>query len=108
MSEQVIEVQSKSEFDTAISSGVVLIDFFAPWCGPCRMQTPILHKLAEKWGDQVKICKVNTDALGEVAAAYSVSSIPMLLLFKNGTQIQKYVGLQQEAILNSAIEAAVK
>ncbi|MGL4942467.1 MAG: thioredoxin [Thermoguttaceae bacterium] len=106
MSERVIEVKSRSEFDEATKTGVVLVDFYAPWCGPCRMQSPILHKLADELGDKVKILKVNTDELQELGSAYKVSSIPMLLLFKDGAVHKQYVGLQQESVLRDAIEAA--
>lgn len=107
MSDQVVDIKSESEFQEAIKTGVVLVDFYAPWCGPCRMQAPILHKIADAMVGKVKIIKVNTDEFQSLGTTYKVSSIPMLILFKNGAVQKQLVGLQQEAILKSAIEAAL-
>ena len=71
-----------AEFDAAVAQGTVLVDFWAPWCGPCRMQLPILETLAGEIGDSAKICKVNVDDEAELTSRLKVSSIPTLLLFK--------------------------
>ena len=92
-------------FADEIKSGVVLVDFWAPWCGPCRMQTPILEEIVDKVGD-AKIAKVNVDDAPSVAAQFGIQSIPTLIVFKDGEPAQKFVGVQQAPALISALEAA--
>ncbi|VGO12927.1 Thioredoxin [Pontiella desulfatans] len=104
MAEGVIEL-SGSNYEDATKSGVVLVDFWAPWCGPCKMQTPILEKVAAEVGDKAVIAKVNVDENPELAAKYGIRSIPTLILLKDGENKQQFVGLQQQAGLVSAIGA---
>ena len=105
MAEGVVELNSGS-YDEATKSGLVLVDFWAPWCGPCKMQGPILEKVAAEVGSKAVISKVNVDESPELAAKYGVRSIPTLILLKDGEVVQQYVGLQQQAALVSAIDAA--
>jgi thioredoxin 1 len=104
MAEGVIELTGSS-YDEAVKSGVVLVDFWAPWCGPCKMQTPILEKVAAAVGDKAVIGKVNVDENPELAAKYGIRSIPTIILLKDGESKQQLIGLQQEAALVSAIDA---
>ena len=104
MAEGVIELDG-SGYEEATKSGVVLVDFWAPWCGPCKMQTPILEKVAAEVGDKAVIGKVNVDENPELAAKYGIRSIPTLILLKDGENKQQFVGLQQQAALVSAIDA---
>ena len=104
MAEGVIELDSTS-YEDATKSGVVLVDFWAPWCGPCKMQTPILEKVAAAVGDKAVISKVNVDESPDLAAKYGIRSIPTLILLKDGENKQQFVGLKQQAALVSAIEA---
>jgi len=94
-----------SNFDAEINQGVTLVDFWAPWCGPCRMQGPILDKVAEKVGAKAKIGKVNVDDATVIAARYGIVSIPTLIIFKDGKPVQNFVGVRQEEELIAAIEA---
>jgi thioredoxin 1 len=94
-----------SNYDDTVKSGVVLVDFWAPWCGPCKMQTPILEKVVTAIGDKAVIAKVNVDENPELAAKYGIRSIPTIILLKDGENKQQLIGLQQEAALVSAIEA---
>ncbi|MCL2828498.1 MAG: thioredoxin [Oscillospiraceae bacterium] len=80
-------------FDQTISQGVTLVDFWAEWCGPCRMLTPILEEFAAKHGDKVKVCKVHVDEQGPLAARYGVMTIPTVILFRNGQEVDKRVGV---------------
>ena len=103
MSEKIKEFDSSENFQKTIQNGVVLVDFFASWCRPCQMQLPILNQVAEKMGDKVRFLKVDTDKFGAIAQQFSVSSIPTLLVFKNGILVESMVGLQQENTLVSVL-----
>jgi len=74
----------------------VLVDFFATWCGPCKMLAPILSQIAEEYKDKVKIGKINVDEQGELALKYGISSIPTLILFKNGKVIKTSIGFKSK------------
>lgn len=84
---------TKDNFDSVTSSGLVLVDFWATWCGPCRMQAPILDELDERLGDKVKICKLDVDDEPAIAQRFGVMSIPTLMVFRNGEMISKEVGV---------------
>jgi thioredoxin 1 len=98
------EINSKVEFDTTIKNGVTLIDFNAPWCGPCRSQEPILEKIADQLDGQAVVASMNIDNHQMIAMELGIRSIPTLILFKNNTEIQRYIGLQPETTLFGAIE----
>ena len=83
---------SKS-FDEAIASGTTLVDFWATWCGPCRMQAPILDAFESEMGTVVKVGKVDVDEQPEIAARYNIFSIPTLIAFKDGAEIARNVGV---------------
>lgn len=84
-------------------NGSVLVDFWAPWCGPCRMMGPIIDNLAEKFAGKVKIAKINVDDSPNLAAKFNVSSIPTLIFFKNGAAIHTSLGVTAEAELENQI-----
>lgn len=89
-----------SNFSEIIASKKpTLVDFYATWCGPCKMQAPILEQVKAKIGDLGNIIKIDIDANREVAAAYRVQSIPTLIMFRNGEPIWRAVGLQQAELL---------
>ena len=104
MAEGIIDL-NVATYDDTVKSGVVLIDFWAPWCGPCVMQTPILEKVAAAVGGKAVIAKVNVDEAPELAAKFGIRSIPTLILLKDGENKQQFVGLQQEAALVAAIDS---
>ena len=81
----------------------ILIDFWASWCGPCRMQGPIIENLAEEMGDEAVITKLNVDENGELASRFSVMSIPTLLIIKNDKIVERIVGLTQKEKLVSIL-----
>lgn len=85
---------SDSEFKNTIKEGVVLVDFWAPWCGPCKMIAPILEELSSKVGDQLTIAKINVDDNPATAREYGIMSIPTLMMFKDGVPSGSYVGLR--------------
>ena len=104
MSAGILELND-SNFAAEIQSGIVRVDFWAPWCGPCRMQTPILEQVVGKV-EGAKIAKVNVDDAGSVAAKFGVQSIPTLIVFKDGKPVKQFVGVQQAPALIAALEAA--
>jgi thioredoxin 1 len=107
MQDKKVTELSESQFDTAIANGVTLVDFWAPWCGPCRMQGPILEEVAERVDGQAKIAKINVDEVESVARRFGVQAIPTLLLFKDGNDIRRFIGVQPKEILIDAISSAV-
>ena len=89
----IIHVNNLNEFNEKIASGRVLVDFFATWCGPCRMLAPILEEIDErKEAGDLLIIKVDVDEAGEIAAKYGIQSIPTLILFENGTAVKNALG----------------
>jgi thioredoxin 1 len=84
----------------------VLVDFWAPWCGPCRQIAPLVEELAKENSGAVKVTKVNIDDSPQVAATYGVSSIPTIMIFKNGEVADRFVGVQPKKRLQDAIEQA--
>ena len=104
MSDKITELDS-SNFDTTISgaSAPVVIDFWAPWCGPCKAIGPIMEELAEEMGDAVKICKVNVDDNSEIATKFEIRAIPTILIFKDGQLAETVVGLTSKEDLKAKL-----
>ena len=92
-------------FPNFVASGLALVDFRAPWCGPCRMQIPILDQVAQKM-PEVKIGKINVDDHGDLAAQFGVNTIPYLVIFKDGRKVSDFVGMRQAQALLDALAAA--
>ncbi len=105
MSNQVLEL-TDATFKETISSGVTLVDFWAPWCGPCMMQGPIVEKMADKVAGTAKVAKVNVDESMQTAVQYRIRSIPTLMVFKDGKMTSQLVGLHTEEQLLSAVKEA--
>ena len=88
-------IQNKDEFDSAIKEGLVLVDFFATWCGPCKMLSPVLEEVSEE-NSNVTIVKVDVDEAGALAAQYGIQAVPTLILFKNGERVDVRMGYQNK------------
>lgn len=92
--ERLIEVTDNSFEDEVLQSGVpVLVDYWAPWCGPCRMAAPVLERIAGEYEGRLKVCKVNVDEEREVASKHRIMSIPTMFLFKDGEVVDQIVGV---------------
>jgi len=94
-----------ANFDELVAQGVTLVDFWAEWCMPCHMQAPIMDKLAKSIGDKATVSKLNVDENPNTAAKYGITGIPTSILFKDGQEVQRFVGVQNEATLNKAVHA---
>ena len=94
---------SDQTFQNETGSGTVLVDFWAPWCGPCKMIAPVLEELDKEIGDTVKIAKLNVDDNPDTASRFGVMSIPTLIVFKDGEPVDKLVGFQSKDALKSAV-----
>jgi len=95
-----------TSFDQEVKQSAipVLVDFWAPWCGPCRKIAPIIDEISEEYGGRLKVVKLNTDENVRTAQEYSISGIPSLLIFKNGEAVERLVGLMQKPTLTTSIE----
>ena len=94
-------------FDSEVTEGVTLVDFYADWCGPCRMMEPIIDELAGEMEGKAKIAKLDIEASQKVTSNYNVTSIPTLILFKNGEEVQRIVGVKDKDTLAAAINGAL-
>ena len=94
-----------NDFDEAIRGGITLVDFYADWCGPCKMLAPVLENFSKKRSD-VKIIKVNVDAQSDLASMFKIMSIPTLILFKDGRVISTKQGFMSEEMLTNWIDSS--
>jgi len=106
MSKNILEI-TEGNFNQTISKGVTLVDFFAHWCGPCRMLAPILEELSNSLNGKAKIAKLDIDKEIKLATQFRVSSVPTMILFKDGKEVDRIVGLKDANSLKSFIERAI-
>ncbi len=107
-SEFVIELTSENfEKEVANYAGTVLVDFWAPWCGPCRMVGPVVEEVAKDYSGKAKVGKLNTDDAQDIATKFGIRSIPTLLFFKNGTVVKQLVGAYPKSKITEQLESAL-
>lgn len=106
MDEQ-LKYLNDSNFQAEINNGVTLVDFYADWCGPCRMIAPIIEELAHEMRGKAKVAKLDIDTSQETTSHFGVTSIPTLILFKEGKEVKRIVGVKDKEALQSLIETAL-
>ncbi len=106
MSENIVELNEGNFTQEVLEAqGLVMVDFWATWCGPCRMLGPTIEQIADEKRAGVKVCKLNIDDAQSIAAQYGISSVPSILYFKNGEVAERFVGMQSKGRLTTALEA---
>jgi len=101
-----MELNDQNFTQEVLKSGQpVLVDFFAEWCGPCKMQAPIIEELAEEYQGKAKILSLDVDKSQQTAGQYQVMSIPTLIFFKNGKEVERLMGLQQKEVLKEKLNS---
>ena len=106
MSEKVVYIKSVDDFNNAVSSDkLVVIDFYADWCGPCKMMSPVVDKLADEYDGKAVVCKCNVDENKEIAAKFGVEAIPTLYFIKDKKAVSRTIGLESPAKIKNIIES---
>lgn len=103
MTSSLVKKVSGNDFKESIERGITLVDFFAEWCAPCRMLVPILETIAEEMQGKIKLCKVDIEQAQNVTSEYQVTSVPTLILFKDGKEVSRTVGLKDAESLKELI-----
>jgi thioredoxin 1 len=96
---------TSENFDEKISAGKTLVDFWADWCGPCKMVAPVIEELAAEYAGKVTVAKLDVDNEGPIAMRYNVRGIPTVILYKDGVEAQRFVGVQPKQTYTAALNA---
>ncbi len=106
MASENIKKMEEKDFESGISSGVVLVDFYADWCGPCRMLTPVLEQVANDVKGKASVVKIDIDQAQKVTEDLQITSVPTLILFKNGKEVKRIIGLRDSDFIKGFVLAA--
>ena len=94
---------NKDTFEDFVKEGTVLVDFYADWCGPCKVMSPIIDTIAEEVGDRAKVGKVNVDGNIELSEKFEVQSIPTIIVFKDGKEVNKFLGVTDKDVIKESL-----
>ena len=98
---------TNENFDKTVNEGVSLVDFWAPWCGPCKMLAPVIDELAKEFDGKANICKVNSDEQADLASKYGVRSIPTMLFIKDGEVVDQLIGASAKQVIADKINSLI-
>lgn len=104
---ELVKTLNDDTFQVEIEKGVVLVDFFAVWCAPCRMLSPIFDQVAEQYKDKITVAKVDIDSEQKTAAQFQVTSVPTVVLFKDGKEVNRLIGLRDLDAIKAFVETAL-
>jgi thioredoxin 1 len=107
MAQGSIKRSSEETFEEDIASGVSLVDFYADWCGPCRMLVPVLEKLGRDFAGKMTVIKLDIDEANDVAKKFDISSVPTLILFRDGKEFKRVIGLRDADFLQDFVNSAL-
>ena len=97
-------LEHENDFNSIINEDLVLVDFYADWCGPCKMMAPVIEELAEELQEKAKVGKINVDESTDIATQYDVMSIPTIIIFKNGKEVKRFIGVRdKQELLNEVV-----
>lgn len=99
---------NNDNFDSITSNGVSLVDFWAPWCGPCKMLNPVIEKLVDEFEGKANICKVNTDEESDLASKFGIRSVPTIIFIKDGEVVAQMVGVASEQVLKDKVNSLLQ
>ena len=103
-----IFIKSEEQFEEVIKEGVTLVDFYASWCGPCKMLAPFIEEISEEYDGKVKVCKIDVDEVESLAYKFNVRSIPTLMYFKDGKLKEVNVGFQDKKTIENVLQKYIK
>lgn len=104
---QDIKYLNDENFQTEISKGVTLVDFYADWCGPCRMIAPVIEELASEMNGKAKIAKLDIESAQQTTSTFHVTSIPTIIIFKDGQEVKRVVGIKDKQTLSSLVNSFI-
>lgn len=100
-----VKILDDTNFEVTVNKGVSLVDFWAAWCGPCKVQGPIIDEVADEMLEKANICKVDVDSNQKISQKYGIRNIPTILIFKDGKPVEKLVGVKPRGVLIKTIES---
>lgn len=104
---EAVQFLDDTNFETTIANGVTLVDFYAEWCGPCKTIAPVIDELSKEFTGKAAICKLNVDQAQKTTASFGVTSIPTLIVFKDGKEVKRFVGVAMKSQLRESLNKSL-